>query len=374
MQCNYLTTPNFANQLYQNNPHPHQHSTPSSTYPNPNSTIVSSISPLDSSSYACANNLTTDTSSNNQLTNSLSSLNNLNAINALNGNFSPTSASIQSIIPSQPLFQICNYSQAANLTSNTDSIDHHDYKHHNLIKNEFNLNSNSNNNNKIDLNNQQIYETNNLPCFNVTSNDSLSDNLADLSGLLTPLNEEALEKEVAILAASTNGTFYDLNMADVLSSISSPVKQNSHQYHQHSMMNRSLIDYNNYQQQAATQSPIKLPSMSFIPNNHQQTITYSSFENNGIRTMSISSTPLNRILHDSNTPRSSPIKCNLTQITNFNTPKKFAFSPNSVQDVWIMPFKTPPNINQFSTSNNSNNKEVSVALVSSIISKTNLKY
>lgn len=349
MQCvNYLTPPNVSNQLNQIYQNTHHLST--STYPNPNLTATQNQQQQQQSSNFV------NTSSNGQLTNSLNNTNNLNnQINNLNDNFSNTSATVlqsQSTIPSQPLFQICSYSQVAmhaaqqlanqqqtsGSSNGVNSISDHDYKPYNQI-------------------NQSVYESNSLPCFNSPGNDSSSDNLADLSGLLTPLNEEALEKEVAILAASTNGTFYDLNMADVLSSISSPVKQ-PHAHHQ--SMNRSVLDYNhlNHHLNQHYQSPIKLPPMSIVQNGNHQTVTYSSFETNSIRSMAIS-TPLNRILHDSNTPRQSPLKCNLTQIaSSFNTtPKKSSISPN--QDVWIMPFKTPPNAHH-SHNLNSNNKEVSL--------------
>lgn len=344
MQCNsYLASANFTsqlNQLYQE---------PVATYPNPAS--------LDS--YSCANHnaiIGNSVANTGHLSNSLNNSN----VNNPNGNFSP---SVQSCIPSQPLFQICNYSQAAQLASSSAAnlvggpADQHGgaaaFRQDLFGRQSFGEFS------RIEAN-VQLQDSNSLPCFDSPTNDSsASDNLADLSGLLTPLNEEALEKEVAILAASTNGTFYDLNMADLLSSISSPIKQNPN--HQHPV-NRSILDYNNYQQQH--QSPIKLQPSFVQTTNYQQTITYSTIESNNVRTMSISSTPLNRILHDSNTPRSSPLKCNLTQITNFNcTPNKhLAFSPN--QDVWIMPLKTPPNVHPFNATGSSNNKEVSLLVIS----------
>ena len=355
MQGNsYLASSNFTsqlNQLYQESA-----SLPMATYQNP--TVVA----LDS--YSCSTNAIASSSATNVSTNHLSnSLNNSN-VNSLNGNFSPSIA-VQSCISSQPLFQICNYSQAAQLASSSSTgvagtaLDHVSgpfRQQQDAFKQGF---SDRNEFGRIESG-HQLHDSNSLPCFDSPANDSsVSDNLADLSGLLTPLNEEALEKEVAILAASTNGTFYDLNMADVLSSISSPVKQNSN----HHSMNRSILDYNFQQQfQQQQQSPIKLPPMSFIQTNYEQTITYSTIESNNIRTMSISSTPLNRVLHDSNTPRTSPLKCNLTQITNFNTPTKhLAFSPN--QDVWIMPFKTPPNVHQFDAVGSSNDKEVSAGVL-----------
>jgi len=328
IQCvNYQSNfTNQLNQIYQNT-----HQPPSSTYSNPNSTLDLQMN--------FVNNNVSFNAQTNSLNHLSSSLNdhinneNFNMINSTNAN----NVQQQSSINSQPLFQICNYSQAAQQqfvqhvsTGGMSSIADHDYKM----------------NNHHHLNNQQTAcDINSLSCFNSPTKDTSSDNLSDLSGLLTPLNEEALEKEVAILAGSTNGTFYDLNMADVLSSISSPVKQPMH------LINRSIIDYNQL-----NQSPIKLPSMSIIQNSSGlQTVAYSSFETNSIRTMAIS-TPLNRIIYDSNTPRQSPLKSNLSQIANnFNTtPKKLSISPN--QDVWIMPFKTPPNIHPIN-SNQSNNKE-----------------
>lgn len=352
MECNsYLASSNFTsqlNQLYQDTVQPPV----MATYPNPASVAIDS--------YSCANHnaIIGNANTSHHLSNSLNNLN----VNNLSANFSPSIA-VQSCIPSQPLFQICNYSQAAQLASSSTNVvgapvDHHGGAPFRQQQDPFIFKQGFNEFSRIEAS-AQLHDSNSLPCFDSPTNDSsLSDNLADLSGLLTPLNEEALEKEVAILAASTNGTFYDLNMADLLSSISSPVKQNPNHHHP---VNRSILDYNyqHQQQQQQQQSPIKLPPMSFVQTNYQQTITYSTIESNNIRAMSISSTPLNRILHDSNTPRSSPLKCNLTQITNFNTPKKhLAFSPN--QDVWIMPFKTPPNVHQFNATGSANNKEVSL--------------
>lgn len=357
---NFIPT-NFTNlnQIYQNT---HSNILSTSIYQNPNLTNSSNESNTSSFMYSNTSSLNTNSinqtvSSNcvNSVENLSCSLNNSN-LNESN-NYCPSS-SIQQSIPMQPLFQICNYSQSSsmqvvsstqnsvqcsnNLNNDHQALDPFIFKQEPQPQTNFN--------NKSDLNNQQIYETN-LPLFNNSSNDSGSvDNLADLSGLLGSLNEEALEKEVAILAASTNGQFYDLNMADVLSSISSPVKQTQ-------QLNKSTLhEYNqqprNQFQHQLPQSPINLPSsMSFQNANHAINCSGTGTDgNNHFRFSSISSTPLNRALNNTNTPTKSPLKCNLTQFNNqYNSPRKLSFSPN--RDVWIMPFKTPPNINHPFNSN-----------------------